>query len=513
MSPISFRKRTLQLILAATTVRLLIAFGVDLGNDEVYYRQFAQPLEWNYFDHPPMIGWLIRLTTFNLQFDYPVFIRLGAIISAATTSWIIYLTGTAIRNERTGFMAAAMYTATLYGSVIAGTFILPDSPQVFFWCSALYVLVKLIKIGPDATHTNRLLLLFGLYTGLALLCKVHSIFLWGGWGVYILFHDRQWLKKPTLYMAALLTLLCFTPVLIWNIQHDFITYRFHSNRVNDLSGGFNHNTLIQFLLGQVFYGSLILFPFFMQSIVRGWRMAKEDALRPIMRILVWTGIPLMLTAVYLSCFNQVLPHWTGPAYLSLCLLTAVQMDLRTNQASQTPASIRWSLALTTFIVITGLLFINFYPGTTGKREHTKFGQGDATLDLYGWNQLEKKMESLWENDIKTGTMKPDAFVITNRWYPGAHLDYYVCRPNNRTLLLWGEPMDIHQYIWINPTRRQPHLGDDAYCISPSNNTLPVESLYGPFFNEVMPADTLAIIRNGDTAKLVFVHRLKSYIGH
>jgi hypothetical protein len=356
------------------------------------------------------------------------------------------------------------------------------------------------------------LLLFGLYAGLALLCKVHSIFLWGGWGAFVLIHNRSWLKKPSLYISALITLICFAPVLIWNIQHDFITYRFHSNRVNDLSGGFNHNTLIQFLLGQVFYGSLILFPFFMQSIIRGWRMSKDDATLPIMRMLIWTGIPLMLTAVYLSCFNQVLPHWTGPSYLSLCLLTAVQMDRRKNHRDRTPASIRWSLCLSSFVVIAGMLFIQFYPGTTGKRELPKFGQGDATLDLFGWNQLEKKMKNLWNDDLKTGTMKPDAFVITNRWYPGAHLDYYVCRPNNRTLLIWGEPMDIHQYIWINPTRRQPHLGDDAYCITPSNNTLPVESVYGPFFKEVIPADTLSIMRNGDTAKLVFVHRLKYFLG-
>ena len=510
MKTVNFRTQTLMLILAATLLRMFMAMGVDLGNDEVYYRQFAKPLEWNYFDHPPMIGWLIRLTTFNLNLDYPVFIRLGAIISAAATSWMLYLTGTAMRNERTGFFAVGMYTATLYGSIIAGTFILPDSPQVFFWSSALYVLIQLIQTGPEASRSNRLLLWFGLFTGFALLCKVHSVFLWGGWGAYMLLHDRRWLKKPILYVAGFITIACFAPVIAWNIQHDFITYRFHSNRVNDLSGGFNHNTLIQFLLGQIFYGSLILFPFFMGSIGRGWRSPKNEPERPMLQMLIWCGIPLMLTALYLSCFNPVLPHWTGPAYLSLCLLAAVQMDRKTSAAIAIPTTIRWALGLTAFIIIAGWMFIQFYPGTTGKREHAKFGQGDATLDLYGWNQLEQKMKNVWENDKKNGSMKPNAFVVTNRWYPGAHLDYYICRPNNRTLLIWGEPLDIHQYLWINPTRPQPKPGDDAYCITPSNNTLSVEDVYGQLFKEIVPADTIAILRNGDTAKLVFVQRLKGY---
>ena len=110
-------------------VRCITASCIELGNDEVYYRMYAQHLQWNYFDHPPMLGWLIRFTTANLFLDNEFFIRLGAIVSAAITTWLIFLSGKKLSNDYTGFLATAIYTAAIYGSIIAGTFILPDSPQ------------------------------------------------------------------------------------------------------------------------------------------------------------------------------------------------------------------------------------------------------------------------------------------------------------------------------------------------------------------------------------------------
>ena len=102
---------------------MLVASTINLGNDEVYYRMYAQELQWNYFDHPPMVGWLIRFTTFNLTIDTTFFIRLGAILCSTIVTWLFYLSGKKISNEQTGFYAASIYTATVYGSIIAGTFI------------------------------------------------------------------------------------------------------------------------------------------------------------------------------------------------------------------------------------------------------------------------------------------------------------------------------------------------------------------------------------------------------
>ncbi|MEI9959087.1 MAG: glycosyltransferase family 39 protein [Ferruginibacter sp.] len=157
-----------------------MACSIELGNDEVYYSIYAQYLHWNYFDHPPIVGWLIRCTTANLFFTNELFIRLGAIIAAAVTTWFLFLSGKKINNAHTGFLAAVIYTATIYGSIIAGTFILPDSPQMVFWAAGLYLLID-IAAYTDITRTKkRSVLLFGIIMGLGMLCKIHTAFLWFG---------------------------------------------------------------------------------------------------------------------------------------------------------------------------------------------------------------------------------------------------------------------------------------------------------------------------------------------
>ncbi|MBU3714275.1 MAG: dolichyl-phosphate-mannose--protein mannosyltransferase, partial [Ferruginibacter sp.] len=84
----NFKRKTIQLIFIATIIRIAIASIIGLGNDEVYYRMYAQDLQWNYFDHPPMVGWMIRLTTFNLILDSELFIRSIAILSSAVSTWM-----------------------------------------------------------------------------------------------------------------------------------------------------------------------------------------------------------------------------------------------------------------------------------------------------------------------------------------------------------------------------------------------------------------------------------------
>ncbi|MBX9785635.1 MAG: hypothetical protein K2X48_20315 [Chitinophagaceae bacterium] len=51
---------------------------------------------------------------------------------------------THIKNERAGWYAALLFTASVYCSIIAGTFILPDSPQLTFWRLSLWLLVLIL---------------------------------------------------------------------------------------------------------------------------------------------------------------------------------------------------------------------------------------------------------------------------------------------------------------------------------------------------------------------------------
>src|SRR5947209_3867599 len=114
----TIRNRLFWLIIASLCLRIIVAYTTELTNEEVYYYTYALHLQWNYFDHPSGVAVLIRLSTLNLLFKNELFIRLGAIVCAATGTWLSYKTGKLIANERTGFYAAVLYNTSIYSSII-----------------------------------------------------------------------------------------------------------------------------------------------------------------------------------------------------------------------------------------------------------------------------------------------------------------------------------------------------------------------------------------------------------
>jgi hypothetical protein len=334
------------------------------------------------------------------------------------------------------------------------------------------------------------------------------IFLWGGFGLYVLIHNRAWLSKWSFYVSGLITLLIFYPVIDWNIKQDFITYRFHSDRVSHANQGFNINSFTQFVLGQFFYSHLLLFPLFMFSL---WKAITEKQTKSdhFKLLLIYVSVPLLLVSTYLACFDTVLPHWTGPSYLGISLLTAWWIG-KNEQVKKYNSWLKVSSIFSLTIAFLGVLTISFYPGTLGKKGSYDLGSGDFTLDMYGWNQAKNKMDSVLKSDIKNKRMKADAPFVCHKWFPAAHEDFYICKPLNRTMLVLGDTIDIHQYLWLNNTKQPLKAGDDAYVMVPSNYYDDPYGRWKDYFVTIEKADTLTITRLGKVVKKMMITRLRNY---
>ncbi len=501
----NYRRKTLLLILIATIVRMLVAAATELGNDEVYYRLYADHLEWNYFDHPPMVGWLIRITTLNLFADTGFTIRLGAIVCSAITTWLIFRCAEKLTNEYAGFLAALLYTATIYGSIIAGTFILPDSPQMVCWVGALLLLIKIAETKTITTKGRRYVLWFGVVAGLGMLCKIHTIFLWFGFGLYILLYSRDWLKKWQVYAAAIITILFFVPVIVWNIQNDFITFVFHGKRVDVATGGVNVESLLTFSGGQILYCNPIVFFIIMKAI---WH--RDLFIKPAQkRILLLVSLPLILIATSVSLFKELLPHWTGPAYSALIILTAAYFAHRKSSAiakRQVPLSIVVANGILLFVVAAGIIGVNLLPGTLGDKKEERKGDGDFTLDMYGWKKFAISFDSIYRSTHahKTGS----TILLADKWFPAAHIDYYVANPLQLQTMAVGHIEDIHQYHWLNKQRGLVTDSVDMYLISPSNYIVRPENF--SVLKNVVPAhiDTVVQKRSGQVARKFYVYYFK-----
>jgi hypothetical protein len=509
---LNYKKKTLLLIAIATLIRCITACITELGNDEVYYRMYAQQLQWNYFDHPPMVSWLIRLTTANLFFHNEFFIRSAAILSAAITTWLLFLSGKKLCNEYAGFLAAVIYTATIYGSIIAGIFILPDSPQMVCWAAGLYLLIGIVQYNSITPVNKNKVLLFGIVTGLGMLCKIHTGFLWLGFLLFLVFYNRQWFQQPVLYLSGIISLLFFYPVIQWNINNHFVTYLYHSNRVNVAQGGFNFNSFLSFTAGQLFYYNPIIFFFIIAATAAAFKN-KLPILSSQKNLLLFCSLPLIITATGIALFKDVLPHWTGPAYSGLILLTACYINHQKKDAAKKllPGPLAFATALLAVIIAAGITAVNFFPGTLGKKDKTVFGEGDFTLDMYGWNDLKTNFKNIVESDLKTGIIKNDAVIICNKWFPAAHIDFYVAMPLKKDLIAIGDTNDIHQYAWLNKQRRNLKTGDDAYCIVPSNYYCDAQTIYAPYFTTILPPQIIQQKRNGVVCRSFYVWRFKNFI--
>jgi len=513
------------LVVVFTIIRLLIANLINLGNDEVYYFTYAVLPDWNHFDHPPLVGIFIRIFTFNLHCNAEVFVRMPGIIAAAMNTWLIARLGTSIRNRNTGLIAALLYNSSVYTSILSGIFILPDSVQLTFWLGALHAMLRCIK-ATGLADIHRYLLLTGLFIGLATMSKVHGIFLWFGFMGFIVSDRRGLLKSPYLYLSMAITALLTSPILFWNISNDFITWRFHSERVTVNDTGINVKSFFKTTIGQVLYANpfqVILFILTGRLSLTGKAFLRRRGIvdaavmnglgldAASVALLYWCSLPIIACTTLVSLFRDTLPHWSGPGFLGLMLLGAAWADHQISLSiDNLPKKLlTGSVGLILFVFTVGPILTRCYPGTMSSKRFPHTGAGDATLDIAGWEQLLPAFEKLRTDDIASGQMKRDAPMVVHKWFPGSHIYYHAAYPLGMRTVGIGKLDDLHQFAWLNRASGDVPAGSDAWYISPSNNFSDPAEIYAGQFEDFEKAGTITQRRNGRVARYWFVYRLRN----
>lgn len=496
----------LLILVSNLIIKIIPASFLELGNDEVYYWTYALFPDLSHFDHPPMVGFLIQLFTLNNSLHGELFMRAGPLILSSLNIIILFYLVKRVYSRSSAYFAVIMYISSFYFNIISGLFILPDAPQVFFVLLALYHALPSVTTKTPARRDNINILLFGFFTGLAFLSKYHSLFLWFGMGLYILFHNRTWLKKPALYISVILTLILMMPVIYWNYNNDFISFTFQGNRIGLFQNQFNFTSFMQFNLGQFFYQNPVLFVIYsitLLSILRN----KQEQLNPINLYLLYSGIPLILIFTFFSLFRSALPHWSGPAFICLIILSSKYLaDIYIISRVKVKRILSMGLGLFVILLVFGTLQIKFGLINNNNDSMSEFrGENDFTLDMYGWQQAGESFHQFLD---KEGISKEDhnhIAIISNNWFPAAHIDYYIAYPLNIKLYALGSIERIHKYYWINKARKDDEI-DKVYYITDSRNYHSPKE-YENLFSEIIPKDTLNIFRNHQVAKMVYVYEM------
>ncbi len=501
----NYKNSLFKLLVFTTLLKCFLAYNIEFGNDEVYYWTYALHLQASYFDHPPLVAFFIRFFTLNLKLNNELFVRLTAILGSAINTWLIYKILSRIKNEQAGWYAALLYTGCVYTSLISGFFILPDSPQVVFWLVSIYLLIKIFILKESQTKN---FLLFGVCTGIATMCKIHGIYLWFAAALFILFFDRKQLRNLYVYISGIITLIIILPIFIWNYQNAFITYNYQGSRVV-IDNGIQLSSFLKEIGGEILYCNPVVFILICITLFRVIRNGVYKGNRRLFYLLIFLSLPLIFICWSVSLFRNTLPHWPGPAYISLLILCAFYAD-ECFKEKGFKAWLRSANFLLLIIVLLVYFSVNYLPASFGKQNEEKLGAGDFTMDLYGWQSFEKAFEKLKDEDVKTHNMQADAIIISNKWFPAAHIYYYLAHPLNMKLYAFGPLLDIHNFAWLNKQNGTIKKGADAYYISPSNYSSIPNSAYKNNFSVVESPVVIHQYRNGAAVRNFYIYRMKNY---
>lgn len=483
--------------LALFALLRLVFWGLTFPNpDEAYYWMWGQHLGFSYYDHPPFHAWVQGL--------------FGSLLGRS--KWVLRLPN--LLSNGLLLMAYWHICCDLYRDRAAEAFwlvvlLLVSSPLFFLflamawhdhWLVTFSVLSSVAWVrflrGYLADGQGDAHWLYGaaLLLGLAGLCKYNAVFVGLGFWVAIGLHRRlrSLLFDPRLYGAVAIALFTLSPILIWNGQHDFFSFRFYADRTAGRAD--LQINLLQPLVFWLLCG-LILGPIHAWGIVKvvqGWlatRWGQPKADPEPGAEGVYLAVALSIFAVSTAAFTALslvsvaYYYWNILAYpLLLPLVAGLFLQPTPSSLGSPPLAHRRLLVSAQLIGLTvaGTLIFH-YTGVP----LTALIQGVVDPDsaaLYGWDAIASQVEA-------QAAPLTDPLLLTTDYRSASALGYALDNPN--VVAISGR---LDQFdFWYDHDALQ---GRDAVLLGETWH--PICPTHLAMFERTDPPETVEIKRLGVT---------------
>jgi hypothetical protein len=321
-----YRALALAWVVVATLVRFACVSPLPLGNGEAYYYAWSRFLDWSYYDHPPLVAWMVRLTT--AIGASPATVRLGPVFAAGVFGYLFYRFAERFVRPRAAFFGLVLVTAL--PAFLASSFVLnPEAPLAPLWLGFLLA-VEGMRERDEPFRP----LLAGLLLGLAFLAKYTAVLLVPAALLYAATSVpmRRWLRRPSFYAGGAVALLTALPVLVWNASRGWPSVRLHllervsatvpvagENTVNHLveitssSGTGWLQSILRVTVGQFMAYSPLLAPLLVMALAASLRSARRDDRHLFLSAFSWPILLPLLAAM--TMFNDAEQHWTMMAFV------------------------------------------------------------------------------------------------------------------------------------------------------------------------------------------------------
>ena len=385
------RKILMRIIGFALVFKLLLTLILPLGLDEAYAIAVAQEYSLSFFDHPPISFWAPVAFADLTGLQHIVIYRLPFVVAGVLTTWMMYLIGREIAGSRAGVWSALLYTVAPYFLVSGGFMAVPDGMLNFGLAFAVLYMMRIVKSGDRAPI--KYWVLTGLGLAFALGSKYQAAWLPVAVLLFMLItpQGRRWFVQPGPWIGGIIGLLGLLPVVLWNLQNDWISLGFHTSRAGD---GFSLFNLQRMLITQ----AIFLLPTGIVAAFMGlWpairRPARADRF---LLALIAVGPILIFNYVYLTSTSSH-AHWTMPGWMFALPLAAAWLADRDARALK--RHLRWTVGFLALIWLPLLLLVTHsQTGFLTRWTHEKAPNWDDTLLVYGFDDLELQLQArgLWQ---------------------------------------------------------------------------------------------------------------------
>lgn len=414
--------------------RLLVAPFLGLGVDEAHYVLYALNLDWSYFDHPPLVGWTHYI--FTSLFGVNEFAaRFSPILVGFFTSIYLYKLLYQINSDANKSFVSIL---ALHGVFIFNALFLMLMPGTLLLLFILPIIFTVVAIEKEGKTFHWISL--GVLLGLSGLSDYTAILFIPPIILYIILKKRfELFINPKILLTISISLLLISPILYWNIQHNWISFSYQSNHVLGASHinwkGFGISIARQLLAYNPFLSFVAFY-----GLYKAFRSKNN-----LLLLSALFGLVLFSFFTYSELYKTALPHWSAVFYLLFIPLGVYYLyDLSKIWHYYLRKAIGFGLILSSFIYIEIATKIVPLPNIKSLQ-----------LDIYGFKKVMQEANSVISNP------KKEVIGVTN-WTLASRAILYNRKYNSKVYLL------DNRYDQFDLWQKGSPIGKDIIVIDISN---------------------------------------------
>lgn len=392
----------LLLLISLFRIWFILKGPLDLSFDEAHYWEWSRRPDWSYYSKGPVIAYLILAGT-SLFGDTVFGVRIFAVLLSTLSSAMLFRLGRELFDARTGFAAALLVQLVPLYSVF-GVLMTIDAPFIACWTVSLYLFSRAIS----AQEPFRYWVLLGIAAGLGLMTKYTMAFFMLSAFLFLLFdrEARKLFSSPGPYIASVLSLVVFSPVIFWNAGRGWVTVKHTAGQAHVADGlVLSPASFFEFVGSQLAVVTPVLLVMIFLAL---WKLRHTRQ----GRLLIIFSLPIVAFFTAKSLQGKVQANWALTGYASgfiafsaYCLDTGY-LSKKMNRYLAA-AAVALPLLLTAAAHFPQVLHLP--------------PDKDPSMRLDGWKELGREADRVYAELTESGP----AFVLSDSYQVSSELAFYM----------------------------------------------------------------------------------------